>query len=90
MPSRSFTAKHKLQDAEDELALAIYRFREAERLMSSDYDTARCEMNRAHLKVATIRQHIYSGNIYSGTSEKLFMETAPSRHFNRCPVPAWI
>lgn len=85
MSSRSFTTEHKLQDAEDELALAIYRFREAERLMSSDYDTARCAMNRAHLKVATIRQ-----NIYSGTLEKLFMEPVLSRQFNRCPVPAWI
>ena len=84
MPSRSFTAEHKLQDAEDELALAIYRFREAERLMSSDYDTARCAMNRAYLKVTTIRQHIYSG-----TSEKLFIEIAPSRRFNRCPIPNW-
>ena len=85
MPSRSFTAEHRLQDAEDELALAIYRFREAERLMSSDYDTARCAMNRAYLKVETIRQHIYSG-----TSEKLFMEPVLFLQFKRCSVPVWI
>ena len=85
MLPRSFTAEHKLQEAEDDLALAIYRFREAERLMSSDYDTARCSMNRADLKVATIRQHIHSG-----TPHKIWGEIVQSEQFDRCPVPAWI
>ena len=47
MPSRSFTAQHMLQDAEQEFADAIYRFREAEKNMTGDYDSARCAMNDA-------------------------------------------
>lgn len=85
MLPRSFTAKHKLQDAEDELALAIYRFREAERLMSSDYDAASCAMNRADVKVAMFRQRIYSGN-----SHKLFEESNAPKQLDGCPTPAWI
>lgn len=85
MLPRSLTAEHQLQDAEDELALAIYCFREAERLMSSDYDAARCAMNRAEWKVATIRQHIYSGN-----SHKLFENLTSPKQLDGCPIPAWI
>ena len=85
MPSRSFTAQHMLQDAEQEFAEAIYRLREAEKNMSGDYDAARCAMNDAEGKVATIRQHIYNG-----TPFKLLEKQIPFQQFDRCPFPAWI
>ena len=44
MLRRAFTAQHMLQDAEQEFADAIYRFRQAERDMSPDSDAARCAL----------------------------------------------
>ena len=85
MLRRSFTAQHILQDAEQEFADAIYRFRQAERDMTPDYDAARCAMNDAEGKVATIRQFIYSGNPF-----KIWEQQVPSQQFDCCPVPAWI
>ena len=85
MPQRSFTAQHMLQDAEQEFADAIYRFREAEKNMTGDYDSARCAMNDAEGKVATIRQHIYNGNYF-----KLWEKEASCQQYDRCPQPAWI
>ena len=85
MPRRSFTPQHMLQDAEQEFADAIYRFREAEKNMTGDYDSARCAMNDAEGKVATIRQHIYNG-----TPFKLLEKQIAFQQFVRCPVPAWI
>lgn len=85
MPRRSFTAQHMLQDAEQEFADAIYRFREAEKNMTGDYDSARCAMNDAEGKVATIRQLIYNG-----TPFKIWEKQVPYQQFERCPAPAWI
>ena len=85
MHRRAFTAQHMLQDAEKEFADAIYRFREAEKDMTGDYDSARCAMNDAEGKVATIRQHIYNG-----TPFKIWKKQVPSQGFDRCPAPAWI
>ena len=85
MPRRAFTAQHMLQDAEHEFADAIYRFRRAERNMTSDYDAARCAMNDAEGRLASIRQHIYNGNPH-----KIWQKQVSCQQFDRCPVPAWI
>ena len=85
MSKRAFTAQHMLQDAEQEFADAIYRFRQAERNMTSDYDAARCAMNDAEGRVASIRQHIYNSNPY-----KIWEKEASFPQSDICPVPAWI
>ena len=85
MPRRAFTAQHMLQDAEQEFADAIYRFRQAERNMTSDYDAARCAMNDAEGRVASIRQHIYNGNPYKAWDKEVSFPQS-----DICPVPAWI
>jgi len=74
-----------LQDAEQEFADAIYRFRQAERNMTVDYDAARCAMNDAEGRVASIRQHIYNGNPY-----KIWEKEVQFLQSDICPVPAWI
>ena len=84
MLRRALTAQHMLQDAEQDFADAIYRFRQAERNMTSNYDAARCAMNDAEGRVASIRQHLYNGNFH-----KIWEKEVTFQQFNRCPLPAW-
>jgi len=85
MLNRAFTAQHVLQDAEQEYADAIYKFRQAERDKTSDYGAARCAMNKAEQKVASIRQRIYCGNTH-----KIWEKQVPYQQTDCCPVPDWI
>ena len=57
----AFTAQQKLQDAEDEFAEAIYRFRDAEAANATEQYALKRLMNEANAKVLGIRQCIYRG-----------------------------
>ena len=82
---QSFTPQQQLEDAEQEYAEAIYRFRRAEHELSSDYTVAKLEMIRLDAKVRAIREHIYGGKIF-----ELFEPKQTKNQFIGCPEPAWI
>ena len=80
----AFTAKHKLEDAEEQYLRAIYRFRKAETCQSLDYRSARREMNRLEAELLKLRQSIYSNEPYYTYERKRIDQS-----FSRCPEPAW-
>ena len=81
----SFTPQHQLEDAEQEYAEAIYRFRRAERKLSSDYASSKREMLRLEARVKAIREHIYGGKTF-----ELFEPKQTTNQFIGCPKPAWV
>ena len=83
--SVAFTPQHQLEDAEQEYAEAIYRFRRAEKEDTADYTSAKLEMIRLEAKVRAIREHIYRGATY-----ELFEPHQTRNQFIGCPEPAWI
>ena len=79
----SFTAQHKLRDAQEEFAQAVYRFRAAEEVNASNRITLKREMEFLDRKVEYCRYCVYAGlpvEEYAEWSELL----------KRCPEPAWI
>ena len=84
MVLRSFTAQHKLQDAEEQYLQAVYRFRDAENKQSLSYADAKREMNRHEANLFRLRHSIYSKDL-SGIL-KVREKRTPS---GCCPVPAW-
>lgn len=80
----SFLPHHKLRDAGEEYANAIYRFRKAEASGSDDYCAARVEMNRLEMKLLSIREYVYAGNYY-----KIFDLDEADDKPNKCPCPQW-
>ena len=83
--SVSFTPQQQLEDAEQEYAEAIYRFRRAEHKLSSDYASSKREMLRLEARVRAIREHIYAGKIF-----ELFEPKQTTNQFIGCPEPAWV
>ena len=81
----AFTPQHKLEDAEQEYAEAIYRFRRAEEEISADYTSTKLEMIRLEARVRAIREHIYAGKTF-----ELFEPKQTTNQFIGCPEPAWV
>ena len=81
----TFTPQQKKEDAEQEYVEAIYRFREAEKTQSSDYDAAKRNMLYLEAKLIGIR-----GSIYRGMGYELFDRKQPAPLPTGCPKPAWI
>lgn len=79
-----FTPQQQLEDAEQEYAEAIYRFRRAEEEMSRNYSSAKLEMIRHEARVRAIREHIYGGKTF-----ELFQPKQITNQFIGCPKPAW-
>ena len=78
----SFTAEHKLHDAQEEFAHAVYRFRAAEKTNSPDLIDLKREMEFLDRKVAAYRHNVYSG---LPIEEYIEWPALP----DRCPKPAW-
>ena len=81
----SLTPQQQLEDAEQEYAEAIYRFRRAEHDLSSDYASSKREMLRLEARVRAIREHIYAGKTF-----ELFEPKQTTNQFIGCPEPAWV
>jgi hypothetical protein len=79
----SFTSEHKLRDAQEEFAQAVYRFRAAEKANAPNLIALKREMEFLDRKVEFFRQCIYSGQPIEGYVEW-------SELPERCPKPAWI
>ena len=79
----SFTARHKLQDAEEEYVQAIYGFREAEQANAPNLITLKREMEFLERKVGAYRRCVYAGE----PIDRYVELPAPS---DRCPKPAWV
>ena len=79
----SFTARHKLRDAEEEYTLAIYRFRAAEEANAPNLIVLKREMEFLGRKLEAYRRWFYSGE----SIEEYVELPAPS---DRCPKPAWV
>ena len=79
----SFTSEHKLRDAQEEFAQAIYRFRAAEEANTPNLNTLKREMEFLGRKLEAYRRWSYSGESIDG----YIKWPAPS---NRCPKPAWL
>ena len=81
----SFTSKHKLRDAQEEFAQAIYRFRAAEDADSPNLITLKREMEFLDRKVRFYRYCIYNNQAVDGYAE------CPALHtLTQCPKPAWM
>ena len=81
----SLTPQQQLEDAEQEYAEAIYRFRRAEHELSFDYASSKREMLRLEARVRAIRGHIYGGKTF-----ELFEPKQTTNQFIGCPKPAWV
>ena len=79
----SFTPQHKLRDAKEEYAQAVYRFREAEQANSPDLIALKREMEFLGRKLEAYRRWFYSG----ASIEEYVELPAP---LDRCPKPAWV
>ena len=79
----SFTAQHKLRDAQEEFAQATYRFREAELANAPNQIALKREMEFLGRKLEAYRRWLYSGE----SIEEYIEWTAPT---DRCPKPAWV
>ena len=77
--------REKLEDAEKDFVEAIYRFRQAQDSVTSDYKIAKLEMLRLEAKVAMIRECIYRGTGYE-LLDRRQQALVPTG----CPKPAWI
>jgi hypothetical protein len=82
--SVALTPQHQLEDAEQEYAEAIYRFRRAEKEDTADYTSAKLEMIRLEASARAIREHIYRGKTF-----ELFEQKQTTTQFIGCPKPAW-
>ena len=80
----SFTSKHKLRDAQEEFAQAIYRFRAAEDADAPDRIALKREMEFLDRKVRFYRYCIYHDQPIDGYAEYPALHTE-----TRCPKPAW-
>ena len=80
----SFTSKHKLRDAQEEFAQAIYRFRAAEDADAPNLIALKREMEFLDRKVRFYRYCIYSDQPIDCYAEH------PALHAEtRCPKPDW-
>ena len=81
----SFTSKHKLRDAQEEFAQAIYRFRAAEDADAPNRIALKREMEFLDRKVQFYRYCIYHNQPIDGYAEHSLPKIETS-----CPKPAWI
>ena len=81
----SFTSKHKLRDAQEEFAQAIYRFRAAEDADAPNLIALKREMEFLDRKVRFYRYCIYHNQPIDGYAEHSIPKIETS-----CPKPAWI
>ena len=79
----SFTAQHKLRDAEEEYVQATYKFRAADEAHAQNLVSLKREMEFLLRKVDYYRYCVYSGELI----EEYVELPAPS---DRCPEPAWV
>ena len=79
----SFTPQHKLRDAHEEFAQAVYRFRAAEEANAPNLIALKREMEFLDRKVGAYRHCVYSGQ---QIDEHVEWYVLP----NRCPKPAWV
>ena len=79
----SFTAQHKLRDAEEEYVKSVYKFRKAGQANAPNLIDLKREMEFLQRKVEVYRRWFYSGE----PIEEYVEWPAPSE---RCPEPAWI
>ena len=79
----SFTAQHKLRDAQEEFTEALYRFRAAEEANAPDVIAFKREMEFLGRKLEAYRHCIYTGQPIEGYAEW-------SELPERCPKPAWV
>ena len=80
----SFTSKHKLRDAQEEFAQAIYRFRTAEDADAPNLIALKREMEFLDRKVRFYRYCIYHDQPIDGYAEYPALHTQ-----TRCPKPEW-
>ena len=79
----SFSAQHKLRDAQEEFTEAVYWFRTAEEVNAPNLIALKREMEFLDRKVEYCRYCVYAGlpvEEYAEWSELL----------ERCPEPVWI
>ena len=79
----SFTPQHKLRDAQEEFAQAVYRFRAAEEANAPNLIALKREMEFLDRKVEAYRHCFYSGQ---QIDEYVEWSVLP----DRCPKPAWV
>ena len=79
----SFTAQHKLRDAEEEYVQSVYRFRKAEQATAPNLVALKREMEFLGRKLEAYRRWFYSKE----SLEEYVELPAPS---DRCPEPAWV
>ena len=79
----SFTPQHKLRDAQEEFAQAVYRFRAAEEANAPNLIALKREMEFLDRKVKAYRHCFYSGQ---QIDEYVEWSALPGR----CPKPAWV
>ena len=79
----SFTPQHKLRDAHEEFAQAVYRFRAAEEANAPNLIALKREMEFLDRKVGAYRHCVYSGQQIDEYVEWYVLP-------NRCPKPAWV
>ena len=81
----SFTKTHRLLDAQEEFAQAVYRYRIAEVAGAENLITLKREMEFLDRKVLYYRYCIYS----CLPIEDNYIEELAPHVFNSCPIPAW-
>ena len=81
----SFTAEHKLRDAQEEFTQAVYRFRESESTNAPNLITLKREMEFLDRKARFYRYRLYSDLPVEGN----YIEEQAPHISKRCPVPAW-
>ena len=79
----SFTSEHKLRDAQEEFAQAVYRFRTAEEANSPNLIALKREMEFLGRKLEYCRQCVYAGLAVEEYAEWSVLP-------ERCPKPVWI
>ena len=79
----SFTSRHKLRDAQEEFAQAVYRFRAAEEAKAPNLIALKREMEYLGRKLEFYRHCIYTGQPIDGYAEW-------SELPERCPEPTWV
>ena len=80
----SFTPRHKLQDAQEEFAQAVYGFRSAEDANAPNRYALMREMESLDRKVQAYRYCVYTGQPIEGYVDYLAAHVG-----EYCPKPAW-
>ena len=79
----SFTAQHKLRDAQEEFTKAVYRLRDAEKANAPNLIALKREMEFLDRKLEYCRQCVYAGLPVEEYGEWSVLP-------ERCPKPAWV